>query len=108
MLSVSEEQLRLFLERARLAERLSAALEQQVLQVRQAGGGGGPSVGVIEASTKESFLDSLRSLKQEVTRIETTTSELQQENQSLTKEKNKLEYRIEHMRRALQQFQQPS
>eukprot|EP01084_Bolivina_argentea_P041070 75784_1 len=100
---ISQEQLRQFFERANQAEQLAQALAKQIETIKSQAA---PQLsGTVDASTKDVIIQRLKGLKSEVLSMETNIKNLEDENEKLTADRDRLEYRVKHMKEALKQYQ---
>lgn len=67
----------------------------------------GPQItGAIDQGTKDAIIAKLRALKEEAMKMEAKVNGLEEDNKKLNKQKAGLEYRVEHMKKALEQYMQ--
>jgi len=99
---ITEEQLRQFYERASQAEALATALAKQVEKIKSSAA---PQLsGSIDDKMRDTIVTRLKGLKTEVLGMEKNIQKLEDENTSLTKERDALQYRVKHMKAALEQY----
>eukprot|EP00483_Globobulimina_turgida_P010932 UN10953 len=99
---ITQEQLRQFFERASQAEQLAKALAKQIETIKASAA---PQLsGSIDDAMRETIVSRLKGLKTEVLQMEKNIKNLENENGTLTKERDALEYRVKHMKEALKQY----
>mmetsp|Transcript_6151 Transcript_6151/g.9754 ORF Transcript_6151/g.9754 Transcript_6151/m.9754 type:complete len:110 (+) Transcript_6151:59-388(+) len=99
---ITQEQLRLFFERANQAEALASALQKQIETIKASAA---PQIsGSIDENMRNLISTKLKTLKTEVLKMEDKIQTLENDNEKLSKERDALQYRVKHMREALKQY----
>merc|ERR1712130_77850 len=99
---ITQEQLRQFFERASQAEALAQALAKQIEKIKA---NAAPQLsGSIDDKMRDTIVTRLKGLKTEVLSMENNIKNLEDENKTLTKERDALQYRVKHMKAALKQY----
>jgi len=107
---VTKEQLKGFVARAQAAEEWAARLEEELAELRKhkkRAPKGDPADG-IKPAFKKQLITKLSNLKKIVKNREVRMKEIRAENISLTKTKQKLEYRMHHLVNAIKEAQDSS
>eukprot|EP01084_Bolivina_argentea_P301327 519824_1 len=99
---LTQEQLRQFFERASQAEQLARALAKQIETIKASAA---PQLsGSIDDAMRNTIVTRLKGLKTEVLQMEKNIKNLENDNETLTKERDALQYRVKHMKEALKQY----